>query len=529
MGYMNLRDLQRSANLIKSKIELKELISHLKILASNRRSDKDVIQLIEKCISIANKIEDWESNVVLNGLLILQYVQQVDMLEKSNKLLDEMQDLARKINYKEGLAFSHSFAWYIAKIQGEKEKSKYEISKALELLDEVNIPDNFIFHFIKYTCAIEMWFETRDIRVAETLENCIDYFYEKNLYHSLTMSLGVLMIIYQHSQNKRESMKLIKRILCKEDVLTRMPKETQSMVYFFIGFTHALSFNLSKAKSNLLEAINILEPIYRKSIYSSYYITALSFLTSTYALQGKLELAIKQMKEVEKLIKEEETTKNLDSFNKKQIRHTFDLTKFYIYSRLQGFRIEKHQDLIQEIYEGIDEYHSNAVFLSEFLINTNLRKEQLLGIKGLNNSSTKRVEHVINLLIDKTTSSNDEHVMKYVLGLRKRPHKDKMTFTEKAFADLLAAQEYYKINRFAEIYPLLRKYENQLHKIEVLEMRVFMEAFIQVGAFKNGDPLGPALQYMAIKKCKQYGFSRLENKLSDYLKMQGNDTIRMMI
>ncbi|MHA1217460.1 MAG: hypothetical protein ACTSO5_02110 [Candidatus Heimdallarchaeaceae archaeon] len=76
---------------------------------------------------------------------------------------------------------------------------------------------------------------------------------------------------------------------------------------------------------------------------------------------------------------------------------------------------------------------------------------------------------------------------------------------------------------------VLKKYENQLYKIEVLEMRVFMEAFIQVGAYKNGDPLGPALQYMAIKKCRQYGFSRLENKLSDYLTMQGNDTIRMML
>ncbi len=51
-------------------------------------------------------------------------------------------------------------------------------------------------------------------------------------------------------------------------------------------------------------------------------------------------------------------------------------------------------------------------------------------------------------------------------------------------------------------------------------MRIFMEAFIQVGAYKNGDPLGPALQYIAIKKCILYGFSRLENKLLDYLQLQ---------
>ncbi|MCG3260222.1 MAG: hypothetical protein H7644_10770, partial [Candidatus Heimdallarchaeota archaeon] len=105
----------------------------------------------------------------------------------------------------------------------------------------------------------------------------------------------------------------------------------------------------------------------------------------------------------------------------------------------------------------------------------------------------------------------------------------KQTFVEKALTDLLIAQELYAVKRFAEIYPLLRKYKNQLHKIEVLEMRVFMEAFIQVGAFKNGDPLGPALQYMAIKKCRQHGFSRLENKLLNYLSLQGDDTIRMRV
>ena len=55
-----------------------------------------------------------------------------------------------------------------------------------------------------------------------------------------------------------------------------------------------------------------------------------------------------------------------------------------------------------------------------------------------------------------------------------------------------------------------------------------MEAFIQVGAYKTGDPLGPALQYMAIKKCRQYGFSRLENKLLEYLNIQGIDTLRML-
>ena len=133
---------------------------------------------------------------------------------------------------------------------------------------------------------------------------------------------------------------------------------------------------------------------------------------------------------------------------------------------------------------------------------------------------------IINFLIEKTTNADEQSIINSISELKRRPAKDRMTYEEKAFADLLAAQEYYKLRRFSEIYPLLKKYKENLHRIEILELRIFMEAFIQIGAFKNGDPMGPALQYVAIRKCRQYGFSRLENKLLNYLELQHKDIIQ---
>ncbi|MHA1201698.1 MAG: hypothetical protein ACTSQ4_04165 [Candidatus Heimdallarchaeaceae archaeon] len=317
-------------------------------------------------------------------------------------------------------------------------------------------------------------------------------------------------------------MKLLKRIISGINFLSKMPREIQSIVHFFIGFTHGLCFNLKEAENHLLESHDILKSIYSDSIYSGYYLTTLSNLTTIYALQGKLEIASDKLKRVEELLEEEITTKNLDSFNKKQIEHSFNLTKFYIQSRLLDFNLGKSQDLIQTIVSNVGTYHSNAIMLSEFLLNANFTITDLQDIKKLNNPSTKRVEHILDLLICRG-SNDDTQALQRINALKRRPVEERMTYVERAFADLLAAQEYYKINRFAEIYPLLKKYENQTHKIEVLEMRVFMEAFIQVGAYKNCDPLGPALQYMAIKKCRNYGFSRLENRLLDYLDMQRRD------
>ncbi|MBY8999312.1 MAG: hypothetical protein KGD64_00150 [Candidatus Heimdallarchaeota archaeon] len=111
-------------------------------------------------------------------------------------------------------------------------------------------------------------------------------------------------------------------------------------------------------------------------------------------------------------------------------------------------------------------------------------------------------------------------------SIKKRATTNKTTFTEYTYTGLLIVQQLFSLKRYAEIFPLLKQYENRLQRIEVLEMSIFMEAFTQVGAYKDGDPLGPALQYMAIKKCRLYGFSRLENKLLNYLQLQHKEITR---
>ncbi|MCE7742034.1 MAG: hypothetical protein GOP50_06215 [Candidatus Heimdallarchaeota archaeon] len=521
-------EIRKKLSVLNSKDELREIISQLKIVASNRRSDENIIHIIEDSIGVATEIKDFESLVILKGLLILQYIQQSTNMEKSIRILEKMQSLATKIDYKEGLAFSFSFAWYIARIRGNKEERRESIISAVTLLDEVNQPNQFIYYFVKYTQALEMWFVSRDIRCVDILENCIVYFSEKRLYHSLVMSLGILSLIFQQTQNKEKAINLTKTILMRRNFLNQVPEEIRSNIHFFIGFSQELSFSLNVAEKHLKEAIRILQPIYETSIYSSYYLTALSYLTATYALQGKLELAYNQIIEVDELIEEGIATRNLDDFNRGQMKHIFDLTKFYILSRLRNFAPKNLYELKQKILENISKYYSNAIFFSEFLLNAELTKEQLIEIKDLKTPSTKRIEHILNFLIERAIITNEQDLINSIFELKRRPAKKRMTYEEKAFADLLAAQEYYKIRRFSEIYPLLKKYKNNLNRIEVLELRIFMEAFIQISAFKNGDPMGLALQYVAIRKCQQYGFSGLENKLLSYLELQRKDVVKAL-
>lgn len=171
------------------------------------------------------------------------------------------------------------------------------------------------------------------------------------------------------------------------------------------------------------------------------------------------------------------------------------------------------------------------MLLSEFILNSNLEINKLRELLSTNNFSINRVKHFISYEILNRTQKTlgNELFLERIEILENRTKTNLTTFIENALAELMIAQQLFSLTRYSEIYPLLRKYKNNLKKIEVLELRIYMEAFIQVGAFKNGDPLGPARQYMAIKKCQNYGFSRLENKLLDYLTLQGSDILRTKV
>lgn len=520
---MSLSD-ESTENIIKiiTKEELQQTVNKLRKLSYNNRGNESILVLILLAIEKGNELGDLISLVNLYSLKITHLQHQKHNLQEIIKISEYIRNLSEKMNYSEGLALYYAHRCYIEKLNGNKTQALADIKQSVNLLKKPSSNDGFIYNVCSYLFAVEHWLQKRDYTSAEILEKNIDYFHTEGMYHGFAMSLGILTIIYQQTQNRKKSIELIKRILANSTLISKIPEEIKSIIYYFIGVSHKLSFNLGETEKHLLEAERILKPIYKDSIYSGYYLTALSHLTTTYALQGKLELALDQLKRVEELLDEEIATKNLDSFNKNQIVHDFNLTKFYIQSRLYDFNLGKSQDLIQTIVSNVGTYHSNAIMLSEFLLNANFTITDLQDIKKLNNPSTKRVEHILDLLMCRG-SNDDTQALQRINALKRRPVEERMTYVERAFADLLAAQEYYKINRFAEIYPLLKKYENQTHKIEVLEMRVFMEAFIQVGAYKNGDPLGPALQYMAIKKCRNYGFSRLENRLLDYLDMQRRD------
>ncbi len=519
-------------NIISIKEDLQRYIRVLRIFASNNKFEETTIELIEETIDKAKMIDDKKSLVDLIELKISQIEHLNDSINQISEMMMLMRNLSLEINYSDGLALSYNIEWYIEKIKGNKSKSKRALDFSIKIISDCKEYVEYSYFVCYYSYAVELWLEENNPQSSSILEKCVDFFRKKGFFRSLVQALSILFIIYQETQNGKSALKTTQNLLSSKIPFDSLPRDIQAYSYYFIGLSHKLQLNLLLAEKYLEKARKIFKEKLEKSIYSFYYIHVLSNLSTILALQGKMEQALELIKEVENLLQTGYLSKYFDPTSKRQITHSFNLVNFYVKSRVYG-KTNELTKLINDIYKNSKVNYSNAVMLTEFLLNANLNIEQLMELKNTNNNSLERVRHIIGFLIEKTkinTEINkDQNNLNCIKTIQQRFKTNKMTFIEKTYADLLIAQQLFSLKRFAEIHPLLKRYEKQLHRIEVLELRIFMEAFIQVGAYNSGDPLAPALQYMAIKKCRTHGFSRLENILLDYLQMLKQDALRLML
>ncbi len=516
-------------NTINSEEELFKLIKKLRVMASNK-NEPLIYQYIENAIKQSSKLKDAKSLIRLYDLQIRQLYNHTSNIEEIKKILTKMCKLSQEIEFSEGLALIHQIKWHLGRLQGNIKESKKEIQLSLEVIKERDVSDAYTLFTCKYSYAIEIWLKNHNTESAVLLEDCVEHFIQEGFYRSLAQTFGLLSMIYTRTHDSKKALNMSNAILANRLLFENLPRDVKGITYYFTGLGHMLDANLAIAESYFNEAYTILKPIYKNSIYFAYYLVLLSYLATVKGLQGKTEQAAEMVKEASKTLQTAFVKKNLDKNSKKQITHTHNLTNFYNLSRLSKYDPQEHQELINEIVKGSENLYSDFMTFSEFILNSDLDSDTLQEVLAIENFSINRVKHLIEFMLEKqkldTEINQEQRVLNCIAILEKRVKTSKTTFMENAYADLLIAQELFSLKRYAEISPLLRKYESRLKQIEVLEMRIFMEAFIQVGAFKNGDPLGPALQYMAIKKCRLYGFSRLENKLLDYLQLQHKEIRR---
>ena len=477
-----VRELEK----INSKNELETFIDNLRIFTSNYRNYKANKEIIEQAINKAKNIHDKKSLVKLLEIKSTQLEQSLENLDVIIDLTDEMKKISEEIGYYGGLALACNIDWYAEKIKGNKERSLQALEKSIKYIAQEESIGSYEYHVCNYSFAVEKWLSEHDTAVAAILEKCATYFFENGFNRSFIQSISMLVIIYTRLQNGRKILELCKRIFVNRDFFDKLPLDVKAISYDFVGLGYMLDLNLNFAESFFEEAYTLFKPIYKESIYFSNFIILHSFIISVKALQGKLEQTWKLIKDAENLLLEDFFEKNLDSGTKKQIRHTLNLNKFYVYSRLKDYDSVEIQDLMKEIFEGSKTLYSDFMLLSEFLLNANLKPAELEELLNSDNFSINRVKHLISYIILKGSDNENsgKKAEKSIEVLRNRVTNTKTTFIENVFSDLLIAQQFYSLRRFSEIYPLLQKYENKLDRIQVLELRIFMEAFIQIGALR---------------------------------------------
>lgn len=500
----------------KTRDELSTLITVLRPIAANTKS-KLVKKWINQSLKKSEILGEKKLMIFLYDLKIRQLYHLKENLEIVNVLLAKMLSLSEELNDYDCFALVNQITWHVEKFKGNKNISKSALYAAFDLVEAGVLKDSYIISFVTYSYAIEKWLSEHSPYSADLLKDCLVFFYKKGFYRSLAQTIGILSIIYMRTQETRKGLKVIENIMSNRLIFENMPLDVKGIIYFFVGVVHLLSMNLRYSEMYLTESHNYLKPSYRRSIYFSNYIILDSFLCTVTALQGRLKFALGRIREVDKRLEEDFFKSNLDDNTKNQITHTLNLNKFYVYSRLKDFDSNNYHDLINGIFVDCKTHYSDFMLLSEFILNANLELDKLNELMNINSFSLNRIKHIIQFMKankeDIKEEEQSQRYLKLIEVLQERKITSKTTFIENVFADLLIAKQLHYLNRYSDVHTLLHKYKKSLHKIEVLELRIFMEAFTQAGEFNNGDLLAPALHFMAIKRCREHNFTRLEETL----------------
>jgi len=494
------------------------LLTKLRVISSNYRGNKRVLELIDNYINKMEKLEEKKILVNLFGLKIHQIETQKESYPLIAQLIQQMLIISKEINYDEGLAYAYAFVWYMERLKGNNATSIEAIAKAMQHISKVEKPDKYIYYFILYSYANQIWLESHSLEAVELLEECANYFKDSGFYRSLTQTLGILMLIYEKIQNYDRASDMASELMKNKKTFSFLPEDVKAFSYYFAALGQLYHFQLSKSENNFEKTLKILENSYHNNLYYYYYVNSFSHLSEIKALVGELDEALEIIAKTGKFMKDEHLSGNLDDFTLKQSSHRFNLTKFYVYTRVYGYKLTTLQDLIEQIYDGIKKFYSNRIMLSEFLLDAELSYNQLLELKKIDNISVKRVHHIIDFILEQTRPDNrytsKERFENSINILLNRSTISDELLVEQAFVDCLIAQQLFKFNQYQAIYDLLRPYKEQLDLIEVAELKVYLNGLFQYADYKRGNPVAAAYQYVAIKHCRCQGFSRLGHFLA---------------
>ena len=234
----NLKD---SFNYINSKEELRNFIDKLQILSYNERSNESVLILVEQTIAKCKKMKDHPSLIKLYSLKIshLQYFKEKTPIVK--KLAREIESLSEKYDYSDGKALFYAHMWFIYKFEGSNDLSNKSIKKVAGYIRNEKISDPFIRFICQYTFAFNSWTSNHDFESAKFFEECLSFSYDNNLVRSFVQILGILSIIYTHTQKNKNILEMSKKIFTNNELFEKMNTDVKGVLYYFTGLGYLIS------------------------------------------------------------------------------------------------------------------------------------------------------------------------------------------------------------------------------------------------------------------------------------------------
>ncbi|GAG70703.1 unnamed protein product, partial [marine sediment metagenome] len=153
---MNLTSIKNTIISLKTTIELQELLSSLRVIAANEKSE-EILEIINIALQKSFDVEDEKTAVDILELKIKQLFGSKKNMKQIENDLFLMKHIANMLDYQEGLILAFSIEWGIERFKGNDKKSLEVLQKSMDLLEKCTNCSCYTYNITRYSYAFDKW------------------------------------------------------------------------------------------------------------------------------------------------------------------------------------------------------------------------------------------------------------------------------------------------------------------------------------------------------------------------------------
>jgi len=496
--------------------ELKDYIKDLEIVSANEKSD-EIANLVRDLIpNVDRTIINQDSYFQLYNILFLQIYSFIDNLKDCENLVDKMEAIVKETKDIHQKVILMKSQYLLHLLKGEKEKANEKISESMRLIKKYKKTYEKTYYETLYSYTLSFTYEEKNYSEAiANIEECLQYYYADYNILGLIKVIYLLLKLYSFNGEKAKVNSLFVWLLEKEKIQEKLSASQYSSLYWVLGLTASLNFELEKSIEFLSKAHKKIEDMGSQEQMMYEYVELLKLLSRSYAYKGEFQKSYDHLIELLKFIDTDFCKSNYMPWRLKQIYFTAHYTLLFIFVQLNKQFQELDDEKLKLVYSYTKSLIEKSKFSEDLLISSSLSDEEMKKITENELSQTDEFQLIVHQqLISLDAHKLSEDTIKKISFLRDYTHSP-------IYADILIGKIHLSMGNFDEFKQIVKKIIKDRNKADTPILLYWIKLFELLYVYlEKGDKEDIVKELNILEnQCKENNFHKMADEIILYKKL----------